>query len=471
MGDLLDVSMAWLDQWWDPEVGLLWNMEGSYDEIGPARSIHLVPQSAWYAAGLLHRGADGDEARAAQTIEALLTCQYVDVGVGTEWHGTFARFLEAPLPGPNAVIWFDYDPNWRQFIGTTWELLLQEGQPGTNLPADLQERMRTAIRLAVSSEPPGRVAPNYSNIALMRSWLEVEHGRPGAEAYAAQVVELFDEHGAFEEYNSATYYGIDLYALALWRDRSSSPVLRDAGARIEEALWRDIARWYHPGMQNLCGPWSRSYGMDMRRYASLLGIWMWPAMPSRAAVPFPPVDAPFDHAHDLSHGPLADVLGPVVPADVAGDLVTFGGDHTVEQRITSGRVATGWLSDRVMCGGEHGDLRASARGQYHPATVHWALPDGDDVGWIRLVHYAPARAVASPGTLDMECLPSAKRGDVPPELWFRTPDLRVEGRSFSLPGLDAEVSAAFETIEGDGDVWKVRFPAGTSALSLRFGAT
>ena len=55
MGELLDASMAWIDPWWDPEVGLLWNMEGAYDEIGPARSIHLVPQSAWYAAGLLFR--------------------------------------------------------------------------------------------------------------------------------------------------------------------------------------------------------------------------------------------------------------------------------------------------------------------------------------------------------------------------------------------------------------------------------
>ena len=24
MGDLLDVSMAWMDPWWDPEIGLLW---------------------------------------------------------------------------------------------------------------------------------------------------------------------------------------------------------------------------------------------------------------------------------------------------------------------------------------------------------------------------------------------------------------------------------------------------------------
>jgi hypothetical protein len=463
MGELLEVSMDWLDRWWDPSIGLLWNMEGSYDEVAPPRSIHLVPQSAWYAAGLLDRGGDGDEARAVQCIEALLACQYTDEP-GTPWYGTFARFLETPAPKEGAVMWVDYDPNWRQFIGTTFELLLQDG-----LIADaaLAARVRSSVELAVASEPLDRVAASYSNIALMRAWLEVEYGRAGGEDYAARVVELFDEHGAFEEYNSATYYGIDLYALALWRDRSSSEVLRSAGARVEAALWRDIGRWYHPGMRNLSGPWSRSYGMDMRRYASLLGIWMWPAV-GGGAVPFPDVDAPFEHSHDLSHAPMADRLRPVVPPDV--DLVTFGGEHTVTQRITSSRVATGWLSERVMCGGEWGDLTASARGQFHPATVHWSLPDGD-VGWIRLVHYAPARAVASPGKLEIECLPSVRRGPVAPELHVYAPGSWPVGRDWSLPGLDVEVASGPAEAHGDGDVWKVRFPMGTTDLSLRLAAT
>src|SRR5687767_9856915 len=159
MGELLDVSMDWLDRWWDPSVGLLWNMEGSYDEVAPPRSIHLVPQSAWYAAGLFYRGAEGDEARAVQCIEALLACQYTDAP-GMAWHGTFARFLETPVPSAGAVMWVDYDPNWRQFIGTTFELLLQDG-----LIADaaLAARVRASVELAVTSEPPDRVAPSYSN--------------------------------------------------------------------------------------------------------------------------------------------------------------------------------------------------------------------------------------------------------------------------------------------------------------------
>ena len=469
MGELLDVSMAWMDDWWDPSAGLLWNMDGSYDEIAPPRSIHLVPQSAWYAAGLLFRGAAGDEARAVRTIEALLACQYDRPG--TAWHGTFARFLETPEPREGAVMWVDYDPNWRQFIGTTFEVLLQDG-----LIADgaLAARVGAAIAVAVAGEPVDRVPPSYSNIALMRAWLEVERGRDGAEDYARAVVEHFDEFGAFEEYNSATYYGVDLYALALWRDRSSSSFLRAAGARLEATLWRDVARWYHPGLRNLCGPWSRSYGMDLRAYASLLGLWMWSGLGSggRAEAPVPDVASgrPFEHSHDLSHAPMADRLGAVIPSDAVGSLRSFVGEHTVSQRITSSRVATGWLSDRVMCGGEDGDITASARGQFHPATAHWSLPDGD-VGWIRLVHYAPARAVASPGALDVECLPSARRGAVAPELWIRSPDLTVSGRSWSMPGLAVEVSVDHESLAGEGGLWKVRFPVGTPALGLRLAAT
>ncbi|HVF33615.1 MAG TPA: hypothetical protein VM933_11320 [Acidimicrobiales bacterium] len=464
MGDLLDATMAWMDPWWDPGAGLLWNMEGAYDEVGPPRSIHLVPQSAWYAAGLLFRGLPGDEARAVRTIGALLDTQYASVPEA-EWHGTFARFLEAPVPPrTGAVVWVDYDPNWRQFIGTVFELLLQDGLIAD---ASLGARMRSSVALAVSSEPLDRVPPSYSNIALMRAFLEVEHDRPGAEAYAARVVELFDEHGAFEEYNSATYYGIDLYALALWRDRSSSPALRAAGGRIEAALWRDVARWYHPGLRNLCGPWSRSYGMDLSAYASLLGLWMWPAVGGPPAAPYPSLDAPFEHSHDTTHGPLADRLGPVVPADALGALTSFVGEHEVAQRITSTRVATGWLSDRVMCGGEDGDLRASARGQFHPATVHWALPSGG-VGWIRLVHHAPARGVASPGRLDVRCLPSVKRGPVAPELWLSgaAAGSPLTGRRWALPGLDVEISVEPEAVLVDGGLVKVRFPVGTPALSL-----
>ena len=47
------------------------------------------------------------------------------------WHGTYARFAEWPEPTDGAVEWVDYDPNWRQFVGTTLALVLERagGRP------------------------------------------------------------------------------------------------------------------------------------------------------------------------------------------------------------------------------------------------------------------------------------------------------------------------------------------------------
>lgn len=46
----------------------------------------------------------------------------------------------------------------------------------------------------------------------------------------------------YHEYNSPTYYGVNLYALAFWRRYARSEKL----AKVpHQALWRDIAR-HHP---------------------------------------------------------------------------------------------------------------------------------------------------------------------------------------------------------------------------------
>ena len=46
-----------------------------------------------------------------------------------------------------------------------------------------------------------------------------------------------------------------------------------------------------------------------------------------------------------------------------------------------------------MIGAEDGDSGLHARGQFHPATVHWRQPDGT-VGWLRVEHHGPTRARA-----------------------------------------------------------------------------
>ncbi|HEX2384215.1 MAG TPA: hypothetical protein VHI95_16340 [Acidimicrobiales bacterium] len=434
MSTLAERATAWADGAWDEPRGLLWNPPGSFEDYGLApKSVHMVPQSAWYAVGLLARG---DTARAERVLEELCALQYDRPGV--VWNGTFARFAEWPEPPETgAVQWVDYDPNWRQFLGTTFAVILKT----FDVSAAVAARLHQAMDRAIAGEPRDRVPPSYSNIALMKAWLE------GDEKYAASVVDCFDEFGAFEEYGSPTYYGIDLYALALWRRHPPTPAFAAWGDRVWTELWRDIARWWHPRLRNLCGPYSRAYGMDMTRYVGLLGLWLpEPVVPS--------LSSPFDHSHDVTMAPLIDLVG-----SAAADVTFNDGERVVEQALPGGRVASGWISADVMAGGERGG-RFRAEGQYHPATVHWLLPDGS-VGWLRLRHAGPLSATASNAQLQVTVHDHHRLGRQPVVVDASVAPAFAR-RDWSLPGL---------TIRYDGpspDMQGVIDAGGDEVLTLRF---
>ena len=242
------------------------------------------------------------------------------------------------------------------------------------------------------------------------AWLEAWSGRSD-RSYAAAVVDEFHRHGCFTEHNSPTYYGVDLLALGLWQRPDSPADLQRWGADIEAALWTDVARWWHPGLGNLCGPYSRAYGMDLHAYVSGLGLALWCAdLPA----PLPDLDVePLPHGHDLCMAPLLQHVGVRVPADARAAFERFAGPHVVEQVVQDDprRVATGWLDHDRMVGAEAGAGGLQARGQYHPATIHWRRPDGG-VGWLRLVHHAPTRATASEGRLEVSLDPHPRHGPV-----------------------------------------------------------
>jgi hypothetical protein len=228
-------------------------------------------------------------------------------------------------------------------------------------------------------------------------------GEPGwiaaGETLARQVHALFSASGTFEEYNSPTYYGADLYALALWRGFAGSALLRDLGARMEAALWRDIAGYYHAGLRNVAGPWDRSYGMDMTRYAALLGLWIWLGV-GRALAPFPDTTQPFEHAFDLCFGPCAALVGTAIPADALAHFQAFQGERQVERVITPPRAASAWLGENVMLGAEFTGQGREGYFQFHPLTVHWRATSGP-VGWAKLLHTFPVDVTASAHSLQL----------------------------------------------------------------------
>jgi len=433
VNDPTAVATAWMDDAWDNRVGLLWNAPGAFDDvIGEPRTVHLIRETAWYAIGLLRRDEPGDRERAERALGAVLDHQYDEPG--QPWHGTFVRFPEWPPPQDGATEWVDYDPNWRQFLGTALAVAITD----FSLTPALAARARAAIELAVGAEPPDRVPPTYANIALLRTWLEAWAGSSD-RSYARAVADAFQRHGCFTEHNSPTYYGIDLLALGLWRRADARPDLQVLGADIEAALWTDIARWWHAGLGNLCGPYSRAYGMDLHAYVSGLGLALWCAgLPA----PLPDLTAPaIPHGHDLCVAPLLQHVGARIPVAARGAFERFGGPHSVDQVVADEprRVATGWLDDDLLVGAEAGSSGLHARGQYHPATVHWRLPDGG-VGWLRLVHHGPTQATAEARRLDVTCHPHPRRG--PQRLHWESnrEAAEVTPDRWSFPGLEVSVT-------------------------------
>ncbi len=459
--EILDESMTWMDARFDSgPANLLY-----YDGKGSDSPKHIVRESTYYALGLLVRG---EVEGAARVLGAVLDHQIDEPGA--VYHGTFLRYTEEAHPKAGAVEWVDYDPNWRDFIGTGFALALIYFSD--RLPDNLIRRIDRSLRLAVEGTLARAVRPGYTNIALMDAYLLHFAGQrldepdwcTAGEKLAQQVYDLFAESEAFEEYNSPTYYGTDLYALALWRGFSGSALLRELGAMMEAALWRDIAAFYHAGLRNIAGPWDRSYGMDMTRYAALLGLWIWLGV-GREQAPFPDTAQPFEHAFDLCFGACAALTGTEIPADVLAHFQAFQGTRKVKHTITNSplRAATAWLGDDIMLGAEFTSQAKMGYYQFHPLTMHWRATSVP-VGWAKLVHTIPVDVIAKEGGLELTGkgemifrIYSPAGAEIGPTRWL------LDGLVVNITGLSQpkafQVVRALDDAHPDLELYEVHYEA------------
>jgi hypothetical protein len=448
---LAELSTAWMDPFWDESAGLLWNpgYEFFASQSGPVSGAnHLVRDTIWYVTGLFLRRQSSDIFRALHAIDAILRYQFDTPA--KPYHGTFRRSPEEPLPPAEGVReWRDYDPNWREFIITPLQVLLLEYEP--LIPHQLVERIDAATRLAVEGALARGLRPNYTNIALMHAFMLCQAGArlhepewfARGEQMAQAIYDLFKANDAFEEYNSPTYYGVDLFALALWRAYAPSALLRRLGAEMEALLWTDISRYYHAGLRNLCGPFDRAYGMDMTRYAAVVAEYLW-LVSGQEGAPFPDITQTFAHTPDFCYSPCAALLGAPVPEAVRAHFLAFQGPRQVEHVITNEprRVATAWLDENFMWGGEHTSRSKHGYAQFHSATLHWQAGPGswsqNEIGWMRLVHIDPVDVVVAGHEMTVQ-------GSGPLTFRISAPGLSemalAPGR-WSLPGLSVTVSGA-----------------------------
>jgi len=461
---LIATSMAWMAPLFDHEQGLLRYPQNP--------NQHMVRESLWYAFGLVLRVRflGGDESALIEFEEILrsvLANQYD--APGTPWHGTFKRAPQEPDPPEQAVVWKDYDPNWRQFIGTV--LLLLRKLEGDSLSADLQSAIDLALIKCIEGEPAGRVPATYTNIALMKAWLEVECGdliddQSHIEAldYACEIHSRFNEHAAFQEYNSPTYYGINFFALGLWQNFSKE--LSSMGRQINVLLWEDVARFYHAGMKNLCGPWSRAYGMDMQNYVAALGLWIWAAT-DRETAPFPASTDSLQHAHDFCLGPIAAFSATLLSDSVKARFAEFKGPHRIHQQISEqpGRQADAYLSSKLMIGLESSPRSFHGTDQYHAFTLHWQCHLGD-VHWCRLRFNGSVEGELIENSVNLRL--KADEGVSSASLEF-SDAIHLAGHTLNCSGL----TLAFNTLcrlNADTDVLAIEFPglAEMQALSLTY---
>ena len=115
---LLDESMSFMDAFYDPAAGYL------YDLDREAALRHNTRSSAWYALGLLSRG---DVCEADRIIRNVISGQFTDPAL--QWYGTYQKYPEEPEVGSEAYpakIYSSWDPNWRGFVGTTFIVMLEE---------------------------------------------------------------------------------------------------------------------------------------------------------------------------------------------------------------------------------------------------------------------------------------------------------------------------------------------------------
>ena len=378
----VDITLSRFGEAWDEEAGMLGNSNG-----------HGTRGTMFHALGLLQRGREEDRERACKAIRSV--CKQQFIAPTRKYHGTFSRSDKDKPPEDVAFQWKDYDPNWREFIGLSMILAIE--LCGEALDKTTQDIMLEALRHACEGAYERNVKWSYTNISLMSALLLSWGGRQfdnsdwkaRGETLAQEIYENFKKHNTFWEYNSPTYYGTDLWALAAWRVIGPTPDIVAMGTTMEADLWRDIAQSYHAGMGNMCGPYDRSYGMDMQRYFSITGIAI--ALTAESTVSIPDVNTGKKHFHDLAFLPLLALLGLQPPEDVLLHLKSFQGKRDYARIIESGkteRKAYFFLNDTCMIGIETNSRVVRSSTQYHPFTVHWKGASGE-INWIRLIGDTP----------------------------------------------------------------------------------
>jgi len=134
------------------------------------------------------------------------------------------------------------------------------------MPEQARKRLKTLLTFSIEGLKGHKVKPTYTNIALMNAGnlilLGEALGRTDAadEGYARldRFIATMLEGGT-HEYNSPTYYGVDLDDLQLIAAFAGRERGRQQARTLLEFFWRDIALNWFPASRKMAGARSRDY--------------------------------------------------------------------------------------------------------------------------------------------------------------------------------------------------------------------
>ena len=329
------------------------------------------------ACALFYRNQTGDVENAVSIVKWIFQLQNLD-----EKSRDYAVWRGDSKPTQN------YDQNMREFIGT--DLITIYHKYKDKLPADVKKELEICLIRTARGALMRNVNPDYNNISIMSSfmmeYIGVEFNIPelkkaGIEK-AKAIYTNFLKYNTLCEYNTPTYYGVDFVGLALWRELSFSQEMKEMSKVLEKELWLDVATFYNANLQNMSGPYLRGYGIDMKKYNAIVGIWIAVAVDNSTLANLPYKHGVHDECNFIV--PILE-LGISMPAKSLDEFRKFSKPRFIS-RTTSNyyegdrlKKVTAYIQKDWMMGGLWGNRKVSHI--LKTGTMHWKAEDGD-IGWL-----------------------------------------------------------------------------------------
>jgi hypothetical protein len=345
----------------------------------------------------------------------------------------------------------DVEPASSDFVGSDLIIIYHKYRP--LFPADVTEKVEFLLKNVARITYNKNQNPNYNNMAIMSSFIMEYVGRlynieeiqvRGMEK-ARAIVASYRIYNTLCEYNTPTYYGVDVMGLSLWKELSYSQEMRELGTFLQESLWKEIAMYYNANLRNMCGPFLRGYGMDMTRYNAVIGVPIALAVDDEALAPFPGIVG--GHYHDASYIAAFCELGVDLPGEAFREFRKFSAPRFFS-RVTPNyyegdrlKKATAMVNREWMMGCLWGNLKVSSL--LKVGTMHWKASNGV-VGWLVVPGEGKTNVKVDETTMQIFLATDSAEFI---EIFLYAPQLtalKIAGKVWKLDGMELTVNSSLK---------------------------